>query len=84
MYRKHQGEREEVPLPKGKGNDYKHVVTIGKKTYIFESQQEGKDFIFLIRIKHIAVEDALEHINKLRGEGYYGKKEEGGDASGDF
>jgi len=60
-----------VPLPKDEDKEYKFSVRIGTKVFIFDSEDEGKDFVYLIRLKHIPVDEAYEYIQKLKKEGRY-------------
>jgi hypothetical protein len=65
----------DVPLP-GDDENHKHIVIIGKKTYVFDTDEESKDFTFIVFKKHVSPDEAFEHIASLKKKGRYGGKDD--------
>lgn len=77
-------ESEDVPLPEKEGEEKVFTLIIGNTPYMFESEEEAKSFLYLTRTKHVVMEEAYEHILKLRKEGYFSGNNESNDQSQQF
>lgn len=59
-------DEDDIEIPKDARYEYKHVVLLGRKPYVFETEEEGNLFFKLVQRKHIMIEDALKYIEEMR------------------